>query len=190
MFLRSLKLFWPKPQTNLVMVLDEEMGNREEFADKLSKWTIGLNSSKIVYNKPSPYYGTKGRDRQQLILFWAENFTNADMVGFVDTDTLFVTVPDAEDLFEKMEKPVVVGVYGKPYGRFWRKVPARTMFALGKPEALRCMSYFPVIIKTKHLREMREYMTALHNATHFDQVFSTIKDKGYFCQFNIMCNYL
>ncbi len=33
-------------------------------------------------------------------------------------------------------------------------------------------------------------MTALHNATHFNQVFSATKDKGYCCQFNIMCSYL
>ncbi len=121
-FLRSLKLFWPKSQTNLVMVLDEEMENREKFADKLSKWTVDLNRSKIAYNKPSPYYGREGRDRQQLLLFWAENFTNADTVAFVDTDTMFVTVPDSEDLVENGEKPVVIGVYGKPRSRAWGKV--------------------------------------------------------------------
>ncbi len=188
-FLPSLKLFWPKSQTNLVMVLDKEMENKETFAEALLNLTTDLNSAKIAYNKQSPYYGPKGYDRQQLIMFWADNFTNADMVGFVDTDTLFVTVPDYEDLFENEDKPVVIGVYGKPINRLWAEVSRRTLFSLGKPEVLRCMAYFPVIIKTKHLREMRDYMTALHNATHFDQVFSTIKAKRY-SQFNIMCNYL
>ncbi len=188
-FLRSLKLFWPKPLTNLVMMLDEDMENREEFAGTLLNWTAGLNNATIAYNKPSQYYGADGHDRQQLIMFWADNFTNADRVGFVDTDTLFVTVPDSDDLFEDGDKPVVNGVYGKPQGKAWSKMPNRTMFSLGKPEVLRCMAYFPVIIKTKHLKEMRDYMTALHNASHFDQVFSTIKAKRY-SQFNIMCNYL
>ncbi len=189
LFLRSLKLFWPKSQTNLVMVLDEEMKNREKIAHALSNWTAGLNSTKIAYNKPSRYYGRVGHDRQQLIMFWADNFTNADMVGFVDTDTLFVTVPDCEDLFEHEDKPVVIGVYGKPQTKYWSEAPSRTLLSLGKREAFRCMSYFPVIIKTKHLKEMREHMTNLHNATHFDAVFSTIIAKPY-SQFNIMCNYL
>ncbi len=188
-FLRSLKLFWPKSQANLVMVLDKEMKNRDEFAEALLNLTTDLNSAKIACNKQSQYYGKNGHDRQQLIMFWADNFTDADMVGFVDTDTLFVTVPDSEDLFENEDKPVVIGAYGKPQNGFWEAVPSRTMFSLGKPEALRCMSYFPVIIKTSHLKEMRDYMTALHNATHFDQVFYKIKDKVY-SQFNIMCNYL
>ena len=29
----------------------------------------------------------RGWDRQQWIMFWADNFTDSDYVGFIDTDT-------------------------------------------------------------------------------------------------------
>jgi hypothetical protein len=50
------------------------------------------------------------------------------------------------------------------------------------------MSYFPVIIKTKHLQELREYIEKYHN-TSFNEAFFKFSDQLY-AQFNIFCTYL
>ena len=43
---------------------------------------------------PAPY--RTGLDRQQWYMFWADNFTRSEYVGFVDADTLFITYVDRE----------------------------------------------------------------------------------------------
>ena len=93
----------------------------------------------VLPNNPSTYYSA-GYDRQQLLMFWADNFTNPDaviiiyiffaaiwmrililywqeFVAFCDTDTLFVTYVDKSDLFNfdshsGKDKPVVLGQIG------------------------------------------------------------------------------
>jgi hypothetical protein len=40
------------------------------------------------------------------MMFWADNFTSREFVGFVDTDAVFLAYVDREDLFED-GKPVV-----------------------------------------------------------------------------------
>ena len=58
---------------------------------------------------------------------------------------------------------------------------------------MQCMSTFPVMIKTGHLKKMREIIGQLHNAS-FDDAFRTSLSKGggaqCLCQFSIMCNYV
>ena len=44
----------------------------------------------IADNHPSSYY-RRGIDRQQLLMFWADNFTTAEYVGFADTDAVLLT---------------------------------------------------------------------------------------------------
>ncbi len=93
-------------------------------------------------------------------MFWADNFTEAEYIGFVDTDTFFVAPVDREDLFES-EKPVIIGLYGLD-SKFWRRMSRFTARALKQPEVLRCMIYFPVIIRSRHLRQLREFIYETH----------------------------
>lgn len=46
------------------------------------------------------------------MMFWADNYTSSEFVGFVDTDAVFLTYIDREDLFED-GKPVVNARSGK-----------------------------------------------------------------------------
>lgn len=59
-------------------------------------------------------------------------------------------------------KPVVNGRVGFPQYMFWDYVSQTTKWLLGTEESMRCMSYFPVIIKRQHLTDMREYIENLH----------------------------
>ena len=55
---------------------------------------------------------------------------------------------------------------------------------------MRCMSYFPVIIKTSHLKDLREYMIKFHSNRLFNEIFLELSTNSRFSQFNIICAYL
>ena len=48
---------------------------------------------------PSANY-RNGGERQQLMMLWADNYTSAEYVAFADSDSVFLTMVDREDLFE------------------------------------------------------------------------------------------
>jgi hypothetical protein len=208
-FMRSLFLFWPLEvsKTTLRLIFDEEVGptmpkgNRTHlyrgawetinyYVAKYQKYRP-FNPSSLFrenYTAISPVY-KKGYDRQQWLMFWADNFTTAEYVGFVDTDTLFTTYVDREDLFDQ-GRPVVNGRIGVNPRPPWAQVPANTLNFTGLLEPLRCMSYFPVVIKTAHLVDFRRYIATLHGMP-FDEVFQRLfASRGMNSQFNIMCAYL
>jgi len=142
----------------------------------------------ISLNEPSSFY-SKGYDRQQLLMFWADNYTSAEYVGFVDTDCLFITYVDISDLFED-GLPVINGRIGYNNRKPWSQVPGATYAITGHEEPMRCMSYFPVIIKTKHLKEIREFISEHNGRRPFNEVFREFADRAFYSQFNLMCTYL
>lgn len=139
----------------------------------------------------------------------ADNYTSKEYVGFVDTDCFFLTYIDREDLFEE-GKPVINGRtgYHDPED-VWAQMPLGTYvftvlpffyqicqilpfvryLTLGMNETFRCMSYFPVIVKTAHLKPMREFISRYHNED-FDIVFYKNISTRPYSQFGIMCTYL
>ena len=118
-FLRSYALFWPHDIANssLKLIIDQEAfssashKNLQRVVDSFVPRILGGVS--IMTNSPSGFY-SKGYDRQQLLMFWADNFTNpeTEYVAFCDTDTLFVTYVDKLDVFNSHNKPVVIGQIG------------------------------------------------------------------------------
>jgi hypothetical protein len=118
----------------------------------------------IDYIPQSVYYQT-GYDRQQWFMFWADNFTTSEYVGFVDCDCLFTSYVDREDLFEN-GKPAINGRIGVNKRPPWSGVPARTQAFTGYLEPMRCMTYFPVILKTAHMKEIRDFIGQKHVRFH------------------------
>ena len=135
-------------------------------------------------------------------MFWPDYsaLPETEYIGFVDTDTLFHSYVDREDLFED-GKPVVNGRVQKwktsgtdKNKRVWAEASERT---LGKKEPMTCMSYFPVVIKRAHFKMMRDHIVKLHGMRDFDEVFAKVIGRdgaggriGTFSQFGIMCSYL
>ena len=187
-FLRSLAFFWRKDYINLLVVLDEESPYLEYFKAKITNLSIPqTNYTRVVLNKL--LFQMKGHDRQQWIQFWADNFTSSEYVGFVDTDTLFVSRVLHEDLFVG-DKPRVQPIFGgPPLNSFWARVPSSTHRALGFKEKFKGMSYFPVVIKLSHLPFIREHIRKHLKKTTFDEAFKVILKSSY-SQFNLMVNVL
>ena len=195
--LPTLRIFWPfqYAQLKIVVVLDGEAKEIDKYAAIIRTEVENLlpNSTQIIinYNFPTVKFG-RGWDRQQWIMFWADNFTTSDYVGFVDSDAIFVTRILPKDLFQN-GKPVVRGLFGKPYDDWWSKVPKASTKAIGKLEPFNCMTYFPVILKTDDLKSIRaRIMKQFDNATNFDTAYEKMMaySGGIYSQFSIMCNFL
>ena len=208
--MRSLFLFWPleRSRTTLRLIFDEEVGPTMPQGNFTHLHRAAWNAINFYVRQYQKYHPSflpsswfrenftaistvykKGYDRQQWLMFWADNFTTAEYVGFIDTDTLFTTYVDREDLFDH-GRPVVNGRIGVNPRPPWSHVPANTLNFTGVLEPMRCMSYFPVVIKTAHLVDFRRYIETLHGRP-FDAVFERLfAANGMNSQFNIMCAYL
>jgi hypothetical protein len=67
-----------------------------------------------------------------------------------------------------------------------------TFMALGLKEPMYCMSYFPILIKTAHLKELRAFIMTHMKANTFNKAFFDFSAEGIamYSQFNIMCAFL
>ncbi|XP_013378566.1 uncharacterized protein LOC106150368 [Lingula anatina] len=181
-FKPSLMLFWPR-HIRVMVILDNE--SKEDHALEA---TIRDSPPfpKVFFEDPYPeIYNHRGPSRMQRSMFYPENYTKAEYVGYVDTDTLFVTVVTPEDLFRD-GKPIVVGVIGQFLTKEWGMTTMKHYNLFGTGEVMKCMSYFPVIIKVKHVVECRHYLERLHKKS-FDAIIKEISVDNLFSQFSIMC---
>ncbi|XP_065661821.1 uncharacterized protein LOC136084796 [Hydra vulgaris] len=189
-FLKSLKLFWPQELYNLTIVLNAELTGDRLLGDQIaSMWPF----PKVVYiEKPITIAigDKKNSDRFRMYYdaFFPDLYTEADFIGFVDTDTLFITPVTPQSLFEG-NKPIVIGIAGNVY------YASCTEFMLKVKQLMICMSYFPVTIKVVHLVLMRAHIEKLHGK-NFSEVFGEAVLRvgggtdGCLCQFAVMCNYI
>jgi hypothetical protein len=160
-FLRSLLLFWPLKlsNTSLNVVVDAERKGSDEYNEL--KGTLNALRHRIpggIKMSHLPHIAgayRSGYDRQQYAMFWADNFTSVgtEYVGFVDTDALFYTYVDREDLFEE-GKPVVNARSGLHAGKdptngAWKTFPMATYLATGILEPMRCMRCVNILVKLK-----------------------------------------
>ena len=195
-FLKSLKLFWPENWLKLTLVLDEERKEDHAEGNRLSKvWPY----PKIAFRKPGDpaIYTHSQRRRMYLSYFYPDDYTTAEYVGFVDTDTMFTTVVTPEMLFAD-GKPTVQARFGRPNFEIryecWSDV---SEYVLGHKEVLQCMTYFPVVMKVAHIVEMREFVAKRHGKPFLEIFKKTFDFKNpskngadCLCQYSIMCNYV
>ena len=179
---QSLELFYPKNLLNLILVTESE----GEFVEK-------SNAIDYVTVKPCSPDTAKtggGHSRQQYDMFIADYYTDSEYVGFVDTDAVFISPALPETMFDN-GKPIVKGVRGKPWEEtFWAKVPSNTYRATHMLEVGNFMTYFPVIIKTAHLKEIRDHIMGVMGHSNFVDAFNEIRQGETFSQFCIMFNYI
>ena len=95
---------------------------------------------------------------------------------------------DREDIFED-GKPVINGKDGVAIEN-WADASEATFAALGILEPMICMSYFPVVIKTKHMAELRAFIERRFQMPFYEVFRAVLSNRTYFSQFNIMCTYL
>ena len=196
--MRSLKFFWPKSSLRLLVLVDEEvpLKTRDPFVGRIKKsMEKYVKSIEIKFNNiPRAVYGGRGHERQQLLLLWADNFTESKYVGFFDDDTLVSNHVLLEDIFDERGRPHVWGRSNNILDEFWKNVGATTRWTDNSDiEVMRTMNYFPVVVKTSHLKVVRSNILKHRSEfRNFDDFFQRglIEKRRSFCQFNLMFHHL
>ena len=198
--IRSLQFFWPTEYFRLTLVLDDtvyqnnNLTERDQMNDTVrSFFNFDLRDHiDVVYNPrsdPEEFHG--GYNIQQLIGFWADNFTDAAYIGIMDDDTIFSKAVQPEDLFDERGRPHVIVKYptGPKFPKGWYN---GTNWALGRSAYTNAMSYFPVILHRKHLPMIRQEILRVHpEFDTFDDFFKFLsREKDAYSQFCIMFEYL
>ena len=189
-FAQSMRYFWPDKYA-VAVVLDGEKPKDHVFGEAIRKQ---FPFPKLCFMDPPTVPGYSGFDRMQRDMFYPENCTSKKYVGYVDTDTMFITRVIPEMLFIE-DKPIIIGVYGNTTNNYWSVSSHSTANIFKTKEVMKCMSYFPVILKVEHVIQMRRYLEKLHNMP-FDEILQKLKsnlDSGAasrFAQFNLMCQYV
>ena len=199
-FLNTYLTFWPveAANTKLMLMLDKEDQDNEyltKIRNELASHPALTNRSRIVFNDvPGIYYANFGWKRQQYVMFYADNFTSAEYVGFVDTDCMFITYVHSSDIFEH-GKPVINGKIGDPWqahakeDMVWKDIMETNSRLMGFDEPMKCMSYWPVVIKVSHIVEFRHWLEKKYNMPFYDIIRIHVSKK-WFGQFDLFCMYL
>ena len=181
---RSMSYFWPD-NFSMVVVLDQERSEDKKYGNAIQKT---FPFPRVCYMKNVKVQGYSGRDRMQRDMFYPELCTSKKFVAYIDTDTMFVSRVVPEMLFVD-GKPKVIGVYGHIMNYWWSRASRNVVELFKTKEIMRCMSYFPVIMKTEHMLGLRLYLEKLHGMT-FDELLKTKTTMTYLSQFNMMCQYI
>ena len=186
-FLRTLKFFWHNESGpfNLIIVLDDEKEEDHIFGEKIKH---EFPYPKVYYEVDEKGYGAVVKERNQWSMHWADNYTTNEYVGFVDTDSMFNTLLNEDMLFDG-DKPHVIGHFGASLDSWSGLHKASTYEFLKVRQVFKAMNYFPVVIKVKHLSELRRYIENIHGIP-FNDVFSQIVNRIFVSQFHIMMNYV
>ena len=206
--IRSLEFFWPLEYLNLTIVLDDTVYNNDDVErDRMTALVQSFfradlrNRVSVRYNPQSNMtIWKRGWNIQQLIMFWADNFTDAEYIGFVDDDTLFTKAILPYDLFDSQGRPRVLAQYrtGPSHNSLLETWFQNTHYTLGRPAYVNAMTYFPVILHRSHLAKIRQGILQVHASTDssavvtFDDFLRAFMGRGsfHFSQFCIMFDYL
>ena len=180
---RSISYFWPK-LASLFVVLDAERSEDHVFGGTIQK---SFPYPRVCYMEPITNANLSGYDRMQRDMFYPEKCTSKKLVGFIDTDTIFIARVIPEVLFED-GKPIIIAVYGTTPDWTWDLAARSTAAIFKTKEVMKCMTYFPVIFKVEHIIAVRNYLEKLHNMS-IENILHT-KQSGFFSQFNLMCHYV
>eukprot|EP00536_Pseudo-nitzschia_multiseries_P013685 jgi/Psemu1/291004/fgenesh1_pg.601_\ len=197
----SLKLFWPMDELKIFFLTDKEKGPDviQPFSEELKASLPGAAQIRVDSNTP-PFEiegaGSRaGWNRQQYYMFWADNYTEAEYIGFWDTDSMLSTRILPEDLFDG-DKPRVLALMVDGVCD-WTDAHNRHKQMTGHYDVMQAMSYFPVVVKKSDLKLIRESLTKSLDCQTFDEAFpkilamAKVDDTLYmYSQFTLMMNIL
>ena len=183
----TMKFFWHDESgpLNLILVMDDEKEQDHEFGERKKQ---EYPYPTVYYEVDQKCYGTYTKNRNQWSMFWVNNYTTKEYIGFLDTDAVFNSLLNEDMLFDG-DRPHVHGYYGTSLDSWSGQAKESTYEFLKVRQVFRAMNYFPVVVKVQHLVELRKYIENIHGDT-FNEVFSNISSRTNVAQFHIMMNYL
>jgi hypothetical protein len=177
----SLLSFSTWKRVPVLVVLDHE----DDMGSSSSNPNVSLYSSRPRFckvkvslrdgegGKEDPtIWNFRGHERQKYTHLHADLYTDKEFVGFIDTDSLFITPVTPGNLFDSLWRPIVIAQVGKPdSAKFWRIAPQLTDAFLKLKNLGRAMAFFPLIVKKAHLKSLRLYVEHIHQRRSFAEVF-------------------
>ena len=95
-------------------------------------------------------------------------------------------------MFDERGRPTIIGRFmtnkAESNDQCWHRFSMGTKEVLKKPELMKCMTYFPVVFKVRHVEEMLEYIESVHGKRFVD-VMSSLPPEAPVSQFGVMCSY-
>jgi hypothetical protein len=165
---QSLRFFWPRESFNTLVVLDDTAHNTEIEKENMTTRVKSFfredlkDRVEVAYNpRSNKTLFKKGWNIQQLIMFWADNFTTAEFIGFVDDDTLFTKAVIPYDVFDSLGRPRALVTFPTDRKGNYQWFNA-TNYSLGTPGYVDAMTNFPLIIRREHLAEVRQAVMKQH----------------------------
>ena len=198
-------------KTSINLIVDGEMKNTslldvfvlEPLRGKYAELGSLMPNITVKFHTHEPNVYREGYDRQQYLAFKADNFISSEFIGFMDTDAFIHSYVDKLSIFDSQNRPIIhgrIGYYGNDnLGQFRSKWAEATSSILGMPEVVNCMSYFPIVVKATHLKDLREHLMKRWNKSVFNQTFMSFtnaqmiwgpRKHRMYSQYNIMCTYL
>ena len=181
--LRSAVLFWSTRYGAINLILDESAKNDPYFPQQEEK--LGdLFSYKIVYEKnpqniPRFMYATThvfsnmGYMQQLYSSFLMDLYTNASIIAWVDTDTMFTTVVTDRKIMNDDGRLIVKGMnnFNKSEHHWIDAWDDHTWATIGHPMVADFMIYFPIFIFASTIKNCREYIMLRYQRDSFEDAF-------------------
>ncbi len=199
----TMNLFVNRNTFKLVVVLDDEsqmdheLGNdilKKGYADCVYYETLPSRHLELFQALAFPGLPW-GYDRQQWSTFYMDLYSDADIIGVVDSDSTFTSYLTYENILTEEGKIRLHGISPKLY---W-KTPLHILtdgdqyindkVALGFhcEWDLMCTNRMPMFFWKSTFINLRNYIAELYGV-NFDEAFKIFSRKP-FCQFNILANY-
>lgn len=199
----TMNLFVNRNTFKLVVVLDDEseedhqMGNRllaNGYADSVCYEALPPRHLELFQATAFPGLPW-GYDRQQWSTFYMDLYSDADIIGVVDSDSTFVSYLTYENILTNDGRILLHGVYfDKSWDTPLHLISDGDQFcndevALGFycPWDLMSTNRMPMFFWKSTFINLRNYIANLYGVS-FDEAYR-IFSRGRYCQFNILANY-
>eukprot|EP01083_Nonionella_stella_P020553 56991_1 len=160
---------------------------REKYGYKIYYEPLPENHTHILNKHIFPslkWYAHLGYDRQLWATFWLDNYTDADIVGVIDSDAQiysFITLNTILDASNKIKTQSNAGDHYKGDARILQ-FEDFTYYDFMFPDR------FPQWFWRDTFEHTRQYLMKKYNQRTFDEAYSVFSTPGY-SQFNILYQY-
>jgi len=200
----TLNLFVNRDVFKFVILLDDENEKNHElgdkilnnsFADKVFYLSLPENHENIFQGVAfGPNYG-RGYDRQQYDTFFFDRYSDATIIGAVDSDSTFVSYMTMSNILTKSGKIKLHVISPKSEMNLYNCIfgegsqYCNDKIALGVPTPYDAMitDRMPIFFWRSTFTNCRKYISDLHKCS-FEDAFK-IFSKDRYSQFNILANY-
>ena len=185
MFLLTTILFWLGSYSGISLVLDKESKQDEKWGNSIQKQMAqhlpGFPIS--VHYEPLPRdprildipIRSPGYNRQLWSTFFADLYTDAPIIAYMDTDSQFV-IPMTKEYVYNGGKPKAFAEGSRQgWVRGWE---ATTLEALGLPQPANFMITFPQLLHRDTIVNTRRFIMKHLNTTNFEEAFRRFYTSG------------